>query len=258
LYRRILSPRRSPEDVKFYDAGEDWTSQRELSSTSSTPSGASHRIQEECLIIKRVHHHNLDVNSPAFREKCLNTCKKSRKQYHDMAKSSYCDNEDDGCCNDGLAIVRRPFIPRAMSGNFLLALPPSTNCPAAFAEMYRSTFNFPSLVSDVVPHILSFCDARTLSRASCVCRSWSVMANADELWTELCKEVFGVAPFELTPPPDPTRILYVMSYLKLRETLSLGSKGVGRGWGLTSGKNNIHVVSASTFRTFGMLSSSEI
>ncbi|KAL3781532.1 hypothetical protein ACHAW5_005429 [Stephanodiscus triporus] len=77
------------------------------------------------------------------------------------------------------------------------------------------------------------------------------MANSDELWTELCKQVFGVAPFELTPPPDPTRILYVMSHLKLRETLSFGS--TGRGWGLTSRDNNIPVISASAFWTFGRL-----
>ena len=144
------------------------------------------------------------------------------------------NNEDDG--NDGL-LVQRSFLPRAKLGHFLLALPPSTNCPC------------PPLMSDVVPHILSFCDAKTLSRASCVCRSWSIMANSDELWTELCKQVFGVAPFELTPPPDPTRILYVMSHLKLRETLSFGS--TGRGWGLTSRENNIPVISASAFWSFG-------
>lgn len=59
------------------------------------------------------------------------------------------------------------------------------------------------------------------------------MANANELWTELCKEVFGVTPHELIPSPDPTRVLYVLSHRKLREVLSLSRRGVvGCGAGL--------------------------
>lgn len=161
-----------------------------------------------------------------------------------MAYSRYC------------SFLQAPFIPRPMPSSshqhkLLLALPPSTNCPDAFKNMYQSTINLPSLISDVVPHILSFCDARTLSRASCVCRSWSIMANADELWTELCKEIFGVSPSELQPPPDPTRILYIMSHMKLRETLSLGSANVTPRWG--GGRNNfIQVISAAEFRRFSV------
>ena len=80
------------------------------------------------------------------------------------------------------------------------------------------------------------------------------MSNADELWTQLCKETFGVLPSELKPPPDPTRILYVMSHLKLREALTLASNGpriyqtLGRGT-----INNIQVISASTLHTFSLL-----
>jgi hypothetical protein len=153
----------------------------------------------------------------------------------------------------------------------LLALPPSTNCPVSFKEMYRLSTTAKGggendgggvlnqqtknncnssnnkrqknptndstdsclttlvlLHEDVIPQILSYCDAITLSRASCVCKSWYKLANADDLWTTLCKEVFGILPIELRPPPDPTRILYILSYLKLRETLSFGSGGGGR------------------------------
>jgi hypothetical protein len=149
----------------------------------------------------------------------------------------------------------------------LLALPPSTNCPVSFKEMYRSATTTVQresdgggglkqqtknknnnkrqknptndsgdscvttlvlLHEDVIPQILSYCDAITLSRASCVCKSWYKLANADDLWTTLCKEVFGILPIELRPPPDPTRLLYILSYLKLRETLSFGSSGGGR------------------------------
>eukprot|EP00578_Thalassiosira_sp_NH16_P023941 CAMPEP_0181093052 /NCGR_PEP_ID=MMETSP1071-20121207/9242_1 /TAXON_ID=35127 /ORGANISM="Thalassiosira sp., Strain NH16" /LENGTH=74 /DNA_ID=CAMNT_0023175265 /DNA_START=369 /DNA_END=593 /DNA_ORIENTATION=+ len=73
------------------------------------------------------------------------------------------------------------------------------------------------------------------------------MANADELWTELCIETFGVAPSQLRPPPDPTKMLYLMSHWKLRETLCVGGAG-GVGWGWN---NNIPVISASALRGFG-------
>lgn len=120
-----------------------------------------------------------------------------------------------------------------------LALPPSTCCPSFYKEIYYRSFYYasssskggavttvPSLIPpDIIPTILSYCDATTLSRASCVCHSWSIMANANELWTELCKEVFGVIPHELTPSPDPTRILYVLSHRKLREVLSFCRTG---------------------------------
>eukprot|EP00984_Skeletonema_dohrnii_P030902 scaffold22777_cov86-Skeletonema_dohrnii-CCMP3373.AAC.4 len=74
----------------------------------------------------------------------------------------------------------------------------------------------PALVSDIVPHILSYMDAITLSRASSTCRSWNRLANSNELWNELCKEKFGILASELTPPPDPTSV-YVMSHLRMKE-----------------------------------------
>ena len=141
------------------------------------------------------------------------------------------------------------MIPSTMN-HHILALPPSTCCPSSFKDMYyrsyyasshsmhqqnnyRHTDDLLPLVpsspipTEIIPNILSYCDATTLSRASCVCRSWSIMANANELWTELCKEVFGVTPQELTPSPDPTRILYVLSHRKLREVLSICRRGGG-------------------------------
>ena len=170
----------------------------------------------------------------------------------------------------------------------LLALPPSTNCPASFEEMYRfatavdwsagggggrrggrgvvqqrrktrqdendngrgcstdddSDSSSPVLLlqEDVMPQILSYCDAITLSRASRVCRSWHVLANADDLWTGLCKEVFGILPYELRPPPDPTRVLYILSYLKLRETLSFGRGGGGGGMSSRRSINGIPTI----------------
>ncbi|KAL7533220.1 hypothetical protein ACHAWF_004395 [Thalassiosira exigua] len=116
-----------------------------------------------------------------------------------------------------------------------LALPPSTNCPEEFLARYHCDLEGdrgddgerddakrdgpPALLADVVPRVLSYCDARTLSRASVASRSWCAMANADELWERLCVETFGVASSELRPPPDPTRTLYVMSHRRLRSAL---------------------------------------
>ncbi len=140
-----------------------------------------------------------------------------------------------------------PRFPPSTTANYLLALQPSTCCPSSFKKQYYRSFNYassssisgsgddtniPSLSLDIIPTILAFCDATTLSRACCVCHSWSIMANANELWTELCKEVFGVTPHELIPSPDPTRVLYVLSHRKLREVLALSRGGVGCGTGL--------------------------
>mmetsp|Transcript_10651 Transcript_10651/g.16798 ORF Transcript_10651/g.16798 Transcript_10651/m.16798 type:complete len:217 (-) Transcript_10651:803-1453(-) len=167
---------------------------------------------------------------------------------------------------------------RQQQQRILLALPPSTNSPAIFKKLYQHSTvsssllslndtiydninsninnnNNPAVISDVIPQILSFCDARTLSRASSVCPSWNAMANANELWTELCVATFGVLPSELTPSPDPTRILYVLSHLRLRETLLVGNSGGGswrNGGGVVgvAGRNDdvVPIISGTAFR----------
>mmetsp|Transcript_13981 Transcript_13981/g.19855 ORF Transcript_13981/g.19855 Transcript_13981/m.19855 type:complete len:182 (+) Transcript_13981:273-818(+) len=113
----------------------------------------------------------------------------------------------------------------------LLLLPPSSSC---------SHHDEPALVSDIVPHILSYMDAITLSRASSTCRSWNTLANSNELWNELCKEKFGILASELTPPPDPTRVLYVMSHLRMKEAFYGASSAVRR--------ENVQTISGAMFR----------
>ena len=54
----------------------------------------------------------------------------------------------------------------------MLTVPSSNN---------NSCNGLPKLISDVVPHILQFCDAKTLSRCACVSRSWRTLANNNEL-----------------------------------------------------------------------------
>mmetsp|Transcript_2248 Transcript_2248/g.3408 ORF Transcript_2248/g.3408 Transcript_2248/m.3408 type:complete len:179 (+) Transcript_2248:215-751(+) len=113
----------------------------------------------------------------------------------------------------------------------LLLLPPSCS------------HDEPALVSDIVPHILSYMDAITLSRASSTCRSWNTLANSNELWNELCKEKFGILASELTPPPDPTRVLYVMSHLRMKEAF-YGASAVRR--------ENVQTISGAMFRRLNM------
>jgi hypothetical protein len=84
-------------------------------------------------------------------------------------------------------------------------------------------------------------DAMTLSRASSTCRSWNTLANSNELWNDLCKEKFGVLASELTPPPDPTRVLYVMSHLRMKEAF-YGAAATPRR------RENVQTISGVVFR----------
>ena len=102
-------------------------------------------------------------------------------------------------------------------------------------------------MADVVPGVLAYCDAVTLSRAACVSRAWRGWAHCDDLWTRLCVATFGVAPSELKPAPDPTRLLYVMSHLKLRCLLGRGGAGAG------CGRGDAPAISGALFRRFGGL-----
>ena len=58
--------------------------------------------------------------------------------------------------------------------------------------------------SCIVPTILSFCDAVTLSRASCTCRDWRTLAACNKIWENLCRKKFGVSADCIRPKPDPT------------------------------------------------------
>jgi hypothetical protein len=88
-------------------------------------------------------------------------------------------------------------------------------------------------------------DAITLSRASITCKSWNTLANCNELWNELCKDKFGVMASELNPPPDPTRTLYVMSHLRMKEAFYGTATATMR-------RDNNNVISSALFRQFFM------
>lgn len=71
--------------------------------------------------------------------------------------------------------------------------------------------------SCIVPTILSFCDAATLSRASCTCRDWRTLAACNKIWENLCRKKFGVSADCINPKPDPTKMLYVLTHRSLKE-----------------------------------------
>mmetsp|Transcript_1915 Transcript_1915/g.2829 ORF Transcript_1915/g.2829 Transcript_1915/m.2829 type:complete len:162 (-) Transcript_1915:1103-1588(-) len=81
------------------------------------------------------------------------------------------------------------------------------------------------IIPDVlIPIILSYCDAKTLSRAACVCREWFTMSSSNMIWDDLCRKKFGIAANQLTPPPDPTKLLYILAYCQLREAMRQDQK----------------------------------
>eukprot|EP00804_Cyclotella_cryptica_P001405 CCRYP_020612-RB/>CCRYP_020612-RB protein AED:0.29 eAED:0.29 QI:331/1/1/1/0.5/0.33/3/206/169 len=115
--------------------------------------------------------------------------------------------------HDCVALV--PYIAPPKRKSPLTFFPPPP-LPSLSSSSKQTHSTNPHLTTDVIPQILSYCDAQTLSRASIVCRSWYIMANCDTLWNRLCRHHFGVEAEELRPKPDPTRKLYVLSYRKMR------------------------------------------
>lgn len=47
-------------------------------------------------------------------------------------------------------------------------------------------------------------------------RLWCAIAGSDEFWEQLCQERFGVSPKEIDPPPDPTKLLYILTHRSLQ------------------------------------------
>lgn len=71
--------------------------------------------------------------------------------------------------------------------------------------------------NDVIPNILSYCDAPTLAKCACVCREWRYFCASDELWENLCRTKFGVSATQMKPSPDPVKILYIVSHQRMRQ-----------------------------------------
>jgi hypothetical protein len=125
------------------------------------------------------------------------------------------DNDNDAYTpSDASACV--PF------GSWPLALTPCRqyfdNPPSCYV-LVPDDFLYPqeAVVEDVVPIILSYCGAKTLCSCAAVSRLWCAIAGRDEFWSILCKEKFGVEVNEIYPPPDPAKLLYILTHKSLQE-----------------------------------------
>mmetsp|Transcript_20921 Transcript_20921/g.45297 ORF Transcript_20921/g.45297 Transcript_20921/m.45297 type:complete len:161 (-) Transcript_20921:135-617(-) len=135
-----------------------------------------------------------------------------------------------------LSVALVPYIPPPMPKPMLHFIKSTNRNQTATTN----NNNNPTLTTDIIPLILSYCDAPTLSRASIVSHSFYHMATCNNLWNELCRDEFGVDSYELRPRPDPTRLLYVMSWRRLREMMMCVS---GSG-----GSRGVRVIPASNFQ----------
>lgn len=85
-----------------------------------------------------------------------------------------------------------------------------------------------SLPSDTLKQIFRFLPAPALCAAEMVCPLWrSIAAQDDAWWASLCEAQFGVSPDAFTPPPDPTKMLYVLQHSSLLSIKRGGSGGSG-------------------------------
>lgn len=107
--------------------------------------------------------------------------------------------------------------------------PPKPKSPLIFFQNNLShitpddtTTQNPPLIHDIIPTILQYCDAPTLSRFSSTCTLFRSMANNNDLWNRLCLEKFGVVAEELRPKPDPVRMLYVLQVRRMRDVMKRG------------------------------------
>ncbi len=89
-----------------------------------------------------------------------------------------------------------------------------------------------SLPRETLGLIFRFLPAPALCTAEMVCPLWrSIAAQDDAWWASLCEAQFGVSPDSFTPPPDPSKNLYMLQHASLR-SIKYGSGGGGgaRAW----------------------------
>ena len=90
----------------------------------------------------------------------------------------------------------------------------SENSSRSFLMKERSL----EVMTDTIPLILSFLDVEELCRASCVSRTWNFLAQNDEYWERLCIKRFGLSSRGFRPPPNPTKVLYILTHVNFKRT----------------------------------------
>lgn len=112
-----------------------------------------------------------------------------------------------------------PYVPPPQPKSPLIYFPDNPGTPLPSSPN-------PPLILDVIPQILEYVDAPTLSRFSSTCTLFRSLAYKDELWNRLCQTKFGVVATELRPKPDPVRLLYILQVRRMRDVLRMDVNSV--------------------------------
>lgn len=120
--------------------------------------------------------------------------------------------------------VYRPFSPPSPQSH----RPQSRHHPTKAGAPRASVDDLPR---ETLQLIFRFLPARSLCAAEMVCPLWrSIAAQDDDWWASLCESKFGVSPDSFTPPPDPTKMLYVLQYSSLLSIKRGGGGGKLNNW----------------------------
>lgn len=67
------------------------------------------------------------------------------------------------------------------------------------------------LPKETIKHIFHYLDANSLCSSEQVCSFWRDASKDDTYWVDLCRAHFGLCPSSLKPPPDPVKVLYMLT-----------------------------------------------
>ncbi|GAB5033396.1 fbox domain containing protein [Nannochloropsis oceanica] len=97
------------------------------------------------------------------------------------------------------------------------------------AALRRPRPTMETLPQDTLKQIFRFLPAHSLLASEIVCRLWRDLASMDDAhWEQLCKRAYGISPENFSPPPDPVKLLYMLTYSSLSE-IKYGANGGGSG-----------------------------
>ncbi len=140
-------------------------------------------------------------------------------EHFSLARDWVEDKEDD----DGVTCRALVLHPTKHNRDLV---PVPRNLPAA---LRRPPASIGTLPLETLKQVFRFLPAPSLLAAEMVCRLWRDLASKDDAhWEELCKRTYGISPEQFTPPPDPVKLLYMLTYNSLTE-IKYGSGGGSKG-----------------------------
>ena len=97
----------------------------------------------------------------------------------------------------------------------------------------RPTTN--DLLRDLLPTILSYADAYTLSQCTQVCQQWKLLSSRESYWENLCRKQFQVSSTQFNNPKPHPKDLYIKIHQQWKELYqSATSRDPFRGTNLTA------------------------